>query len=68
MVDTESAENVVINNMPVRIVSYQEDSFFMSVNIKKMMIENLTINIPSIAFEGVNCHLMIRNSAIAFGM
>ena len=60
VVGTESGASVIIN-MPLRIVSYfHEDNFFTFVNIKKITIENLIINIPSISFVGVNCHLMIK--------
>ena len=61
MVGTEQAASVVVN-MPVRILSYHEESFFTFTNIKKMEIDNLTINVLSIGFKGVNCHLMIRKS------
>ncbi len=64
VVGTESGASVIIN-MPLRIVSYfHEDNFFTFVNIKKITIENLIINIPSISFKGVNCHLMIKNSSL----
>ena len=55
----DSAASVIIN-MP--FLSYHEESFFKFVNVMMVKIVNLTINVPSISFKGVDCHLIIRNS------